>query len=74
MQEIRQQTNKSGACDVKIPIPDYALTGNYIAKMRIADRVVGSLQFQVEEFMPDRMKVAITADKSFLQPRRRTES
>ena len=64
MREIRQQTNKNGACDVKIPIPDYALTGNYIAKMRIADRVVGSVQFQVEEFMPDRMKVAITADES----------
>ena len=64
MQELRQQTNKSGACEVKISIPDYALTGNYIAKMQIADRVVGSVQFQVEEFMPDRMKVAITVDKS----------
>ena len=64
IRELRQQTNKSGACEVKIPIPDYALTGNYIAKMKIADRVVGSVQFQVEEFMPDRMKVAITADKS----------
>ena len=64
MRELRQQTNKSGACEVKIPIPDYALTGNYIAKMQIADRVVGSVQFQVEEFMPDRMKVAITVDKS----------
>ena len=64
MRELRQQTNKSGACEVKISIPDYALTGNYIAKMQIADRVVGSVQFQVEEFMPDRMKVAITVDKS----------
>ena len=64
MRELRQQTNKSGACDVKISIPDYALTGNYIAKMRIADRVVGSVQFQVEEFMPDRMKVTINVDKS----------
>ncbi|MYB00815.1 hypothetical protein F4X90_14240, partial [Candidatus Poribacteria bacterium] len=64
IRELRQQTNKSGACEVKIPIPDYALTGNYIAKMQIADRVVGSVQFQVEEFMPDRMKVAITVDKS----------
>jgi uncharacterized protein YfaS (alpha-2-macroglobulin family) len=63
MRELRQQTNKSGACEVKIPIPDCALTGNYIAKMQIADRVVGSVQFQVEEFMPDRMKVAITVDK-----------
>ena len=64
MRELRLQTNKSGACDVKIPIPGYALTGNYIAKMRIADRVVGRVQFQVEEFMPDRIKVAVTADKS----------
>ena len=63
MRELRLQTNKSGACDVQIPIPDYALTGNYIAKMRIADRVVGRVQFQVEEFMPDRIKVAVTADK-----------
>ncbi len=64
IRELRQQTNKSGACEVKIPIPDYALTGNYIAKMQIADQVVGSVQFQVEEFMPDRMKVAISVDKS----------
>ena len=64
MRELRQQTNESGACEVKIPIPDYALTGNYIAKMQIADRVVGSVLFQVEEFMPDRMKVALTTDKS----------
>ena len=64
IRELRQQTNKSGACEVKIPIPDYALTGNYIAKMQIADRVVGSVQFQVEEFMPDRMKVAVSADKT----------
>ena len=64
LRELRQQTNKSGACDVQILIPDYALTGSYIAKMRVADRVVGSVQFQVEEFMPDRMKVAVTADKT----------
>lgn len=64
MRELRLQTNKSGACDVQIPMPDYALTGNYIVKMRIADRIVGRAQFQVEEFMPDRIKVAVTADKS----------
>ena len=64
IRELRQQLNKNGACDVKIPIPDYALTGNYTAKMKIADRVVGGVQFQVEEFMPDRMKVAVTVDKS----------
>ena len=64
LRELRQQTTKAGACEVQVPIPDYAQTGNYIAKMRIADKVVGRTQFQVEEFMPDRMKVGITTDKS----------
>jgi uncharacterized protein YfaS (alpha-2-macroglobulin family) len=64
LRELRQQTTKTGVCEVKISIPDYAQTGNYIAKMLIADKVVGRAQFQVEEFMPDRMKVAITTDKS----------
>lgn len=64
LRELRQQTTKTGACEAKIPIPDYAQTGNYIAKMLIADKVVGRTQFQVEEFMPDRMKVGIATDKS----------
>ena len=64
LRELRQQTTKTGACEAKIPIPDYAQTGNYIAKMLIADKVVGRTQFQVAEFMPDRMKVGIATDKS----------
>ena len=64
LRELRQQTTKTGGCEVSISIPDYAQTGNYIAKMLIADKVVGRTQFQIEEFMPDRMKVAITTDKS----------
>ena len=64
LRELRQRTTNTGACEVQIPIPNYAQTGNYIAKMLIADKVVGRAQFQVEEFMPDRMKVGITTDKS----------
>ena len=64
LRELRQQTTKTGICDLQIPIPDYAQTGNYIAKMLIADKIVGRTYFQVEEFMPDRMKVAITTGKS----------
>ena len=64
LRELRQQTTKTGICAAQISIPDYAQTGNYIAKMLIADKVVGRVQFQVEEFMPDRMKVVITTDKS----------
>ncbi len=63
LRELRQQTTKTGACEAKIPIPDYAQTGNYVAKMLIADKVVGRTQFQIEAFMPDRMKVGIATDK-----------
>ncbi len=64
LRELRQHTTKTGVCEVQIPIPEYAQTGNYIAKMLIADKVVGRAQFQVEEFMPDRMKVTVTTDGS----------
>ncbi len=63
IRELRLQTNENGACEAQIPIDAHALTGNYTAKMRIADNVVGKTQFQVEEFMPDRMKVSVETDK-----------
>ena len=62
--EFRQNTDKRGGCEVTIPLPDYAQTGSYIAKMSVAGKEIGRTPFQVEEFMPDRMKVTITTDKS----------
>ncbi len=63
LREARLKTLKSGACEVRIQIPAYAQTGGYIATLRIAEKVVGRTRFQVEEFMPDRMKVKVTTDK-----------
>ena len=63
LREARLQTSDSGAFDVRIEIPAYAQTGGYIAILRIAEKGVGRARFQVEEFMPDRMKVTVTTDK-----------
>ena len=62
--EFRQNTDRRGGCEITIPLPAYAQTGSYVAKMSVADKEIGRSRFQVEEFMPDRMKVFVTADKS----------
>lgn len=63
LREARLQTSDSGAFEVRIEIPAYAQTGGYLAILRIAEKRVGRARFQVEEFMPDRMKVTVTTDK-----------
>ncbi len=62
--EFKQNTNRRGGCEITISLPAYAQTGSYIAKMSVAGKEIGRTPFQVEEFMPDRMKVAVTTDKS----------
>ncbi len=63
LREIQKQTDKEGVCEVQIPIPAYAPTGWYSANMWSDEKQIGTAHFQVEEFVPDRMKVSVTADK-----------
>ena len=64
MREFRAQTDSEGACEFQIPLPTYAKTGRYTAKLLVAEQEIGRIHFQVEEFMPDRIKVELNADKS----------
>jgi alpha-2-macroglobulin len=61
--EFRAQTDAAGAAEFSIPFPDYAKTGGYTAKLLVADNEVGRRRFNVEAFMPDRIKVKIETDK-----------
>lgn len=61
--EIQKQTDNEGACEVQIPISDSALTGWYSAKMISGKKEIGTIWFQVEEFIPDRMKVSLEVEK-----------
>jgi len=57
-----------GTADVDVDIPGYALTGAYTADLKLpgSDKVIGSCGFNIEEFMPDRIKVAVDLpDKRF---------
>ena len=57
-----------GTADIEVEIPDYALTGRYTAYLKLpgSTKILGECKFNIEEFMPDRLKVEIDLpDKRF---------
>ncbi len=68
LDEQRTTLNEQGAVEFAVSIPDYAKTGKYLAMLMIGDKEeIGRTDFNVEEFIPDRMKVKLTTDKDAYQ-------
>lgn len=61
--ELVGNTYDRGACEFKLEFPEYAQTGRYTGKILVGGDVIGGVSFQVEEFMPDRIKVTATTDR-----------
>ena len=55
-----------GSVGIELEIPDTALTGKYKAEVKLPgqEKSIGQLEFNVEEFMPVRMKAVIETDKT----------
>lgn len=66
--ELLGNTRDQGVCEFSLPIPEYAQTGKYAIRALIAEEATGSASFSVEEFMPDRIKVTVTPDRSSYIP------
>jgi uncharacterized protein YfaS (alpha-2-macroglobulin family) len=49
-------------------IPPYARTGHHMLELLVGETVIGYYRFQVEEFVPDRIKVQITPQKEAFRP------
>lgn len=62
-QKFQTQTEQEGACEIQIPFSAVASTGFYTAKMWVDKKQIGEVSFQVEDFIPDRMKVSTAVDK-----------
>lgn len=61
---VRKNLNGEGATDVDFELPAAAVTGNYTLEAYTGnDILIGSKSLNVEEFMPDRIKVDISTDK-----------
>jgi uncharacterized protein YfaS (alpha-2-macroglobulin family) len=55
----RLTTGERGLAEWTLDLPAYALTGSHTLELEVAEKVVGQYRFQVEEFVPDRISVAI---------------
>lgn len=60
-EKINGMLSEFGTVNVSIDIADYALTGAYSIKLLLPgqDKVLGTAKFNVEEFLPDRLKVTL---------------
>lgn len=61
--ELKSNTGDRGACEFGLNIPEYAQTGKYQVRLKVAEEVIGSAGFSVEEFMPERIKVTTKLDR-----------
>lgn len=62
---IKETINDEGLASFTLPVPDFIPTGNNTLEVLTGDEVIGRYIFQVEEFIPDRIRVKIeTADNN----------
>jgi len=66
---LRKQLNNQGAAEAAFYIPRQSMTGVYILEAFSANNVLlSSRRISVEEFIPDRIKVAVNTDREQYRP------
>ncbi|HKI85376.1 MAG TPA: MG2 domain-containing protein, partial [Thermoanaerobaculia bacterium] len=55
----RLMLDRHGAAEFSLGLPAYSLTGRHTLELVVAERVIGQYRFSVEEFVPDRIEVAV---------------
>ncbi len=61
--KVTLKTNEAGLVAVALPFEAFQDTGSYRVTLNVADREVATYSLQVEEFVPERMKVTAAVDK-----------
>ena len=69
LKALRKSLNEQGATEGSVEISASAITGSYTLEVYSSnDVLLASKNFMIEEFVPDRIKVAAQLDKPFLRP------
>jgi alpha-2-macroglobulin len=69
LKTFRKNLNAQGSLDGSVDISAAAITGSYSLEVYTSnDVLLGSSSFNIEEFVPDRIKVSTKLDKQFLKP------
>ncbi|MGH9380429.1 MAG: alpha-2-macroglobulin family protein [Thermoanaerobaculia bacterium] len=64
----RLETDEQGLAAFELELPEYALTGHHSLELLAGDRVIGSYRWQVEEFVPDRIRVDVSVGEGPFGP------
>lgn len=56
-------TGPQGMISFEMTFPDYSMTGRYKVSLEVANNVIGRAELNVEDFIPDKIKVLMTSDK-----------
>ena len=68
MKTLKKTLNDEGSLEAQIELSPSAVTGNYTFEVYTSnDVLLASKNIQIEEFMPDRIKVNASLDKKFLK-------
>ncbi len=67
--EFKLVLNSEGSFEQSVPIPAYALTGPYKIELYTGgDKLIGTSAINIEEFVPDKIRVQLDAEKTLLLP------
>ena len=73
LKSFRKNLNAQGSLEGNIEISTAAITGSYSLEVYTSnDVLLASKNFNIEEFVPDRIKVTTKLDKTFLKPSEKT--
>ena len=65
LEEQQARSISAGAVEFTVPVPSYAPTGRYLAELyAVGETPIGQLDFSVEEFIPDRIRVEVETDRA----------
>lgn len=63
--EYKKILNKEGSFEISFTVPEYAQTGQYSAEVYTGSAsLIGSYQFSVEDFVPDKIRLLLKSDKA----------
>ena len=69
LKTMQKTLNDEGSLETQIELSSSAITGSYSLEVFTSnDVLLASKNVQIEEFMPDRIKVSAELDKKFLKP------
>jgi uncharacterized protein YfaS (alpha-2-macroglobulin family) len=69
LEEFKKTLNSEGSFEISCEVPGYSQTGQYRTEVYSgAGNLIGTYNFSVEDFVPDKIRLTLTNNKTFAKP------